>query len=72
MSINSVVGMSCNIFSGFLIGIAIILIIIDRKQFESKDVVIFLFLASIAIGIHGLNHYFGNDFTVLLENKDQN
>jgi len=72
MSINSIAGMSCNLLSGLLIGIAIILFIIDIKQFENKDVVMFLFLASIAIGIHGLGHYFGNDFTTLLkkENKD--
>lgn len=69
MSINSIAGMSCNLLSGFLIGIAIILFIIDIKQFENKDVVMFLFLASIAIGIHGLGHYFGNDFTTLIEKK---
>ncbi len=70
MSINSVAGMSCNLLSGLLFGIAIMLFIIDIKQFETKDVIIMLFLASIAIGIHGLGHYFGNDFTTLIEKKN--
>ena len=71
MSINSVAGMSCNLVSAFLFCIAIILTIIGIKQFKNKDLIIFLFLASIAIGIHGLNHYFGNDFTSLLEKEKE-
>lgn len=70
MTINNIAGMSCNMLSGLLFLIAIIILIINRKQFENKDIVIFLFLASIAIGIHGLGHYFGNDFTTLIEKKD--
>jgi hypothetical protein len=31
--------------------------------------ILIIFLASIAIGVHGLGHSLGNDFTSLLENK---
>lgn len=70
MSINSVAGMTSNMIAGLLFLIAIILFIMNRKQFEPKDVIIMLFLGSIAIGIHGLGHYFGNDFTTLMEKED--
>lgn len=69
MSINRIAGMSCNMISGFLFLIALILLINNRNQFENKDIVMFLFLASIAIGIHGLGHYFGNDFTTLMDKE---
>ena len=71
MSINSIAGMSCNMASGVLFLIAIVLFIMNRKEFENKEIVMFLFLASIAIGIHGLGHYFGNDFTRLIEKEDE-
>jgi hypothetical protein len=67
MSINSIVGMSCNMLSGLLFLIAMILLIMNRNEIEKRDVVMFLFLASIAIGIHGLGHYVGNDFTSLMD-----
>ena len=71
MSINSIAGMTCNMLSGLLFLIAVIFLIINKNQFENKDIVMFLFLASIAIGIHGLGHHFGNDFTTLVEKKDK-
>ena len=71
MSINSIAGMSCNMLSGLLFLIAMILLIMNKNQFENKDIVMFLFLASIAIGIHGLGHYFGNDFTTLMEKENK-
>ena len=52
---------------GILFLIAIILLIMNRKQFENKDIVMFLFLVS--IGIHGLGHHFGNDFTKLIDKR---
>lgn len=67
MSINSIAGMSCNMLSGLLFLFAMILLIMNRNQFENRDVIMFLFLASIAIGIHGLGHYIGNDFTSLMD-----
>jgi Na+/phosphate symporter len=71
MSINEIAGMSSNMLSGLLFVVAIILFFINLKQLENKDVIIILFLASIAIGIHGLGHYFGNDFTTLLEEDEK-
>jgi hypothetical protein len=71
MSINSIAGMSCNMFSGLFFLIAIILFVKNKNQFENKDIIMFLFLASIAIGIHGLGHHFGNDFTKMIEKKER-
>ena len=62
--------MTCNMLSGLLFLFAMILLIMNRNQLQNKDIVMFLFLASIAIGIHGLGHYFGNDFTTLIEKKE--
>ena len=71
MNINSIAGMSCNMLSGLLFLVAVILLIMKKNQFENKDIIMFLFLASIAIGVHGLGHHFGNDFTTMIDKKER-
>jgi hypothetical protein len=69
MSVNSIAGMSCNLIAGLLFLIGIILTMKNRGQIKLENMILIIFLASIAIGVHGLGHSLGNDFTSLLENK---
>ena len=69
MSVNSIAGMSCNLIARLLFLIGIILTMKNRGQIKLENMILIIFLASIAIGVHGLGHSLGNDFTSLLENK---
>lgn len=70
MNINRIAGMICNLLSGIFFLIAILLIIKMKAQFSSEILIIFLFLSSISIGIHGLGHSIGNDFTTLIDKNN--
>lgn len=70
MNINRFAGMSSNLLSGLLFLFGIILLIQNKDRIQVQNLIMILFLASIAIGIHGLGHYFGNDFTTLIEKRD--
>lgn len=69
MSVNSIAGMSCNLIAGLLFLIGIILTMKNRGKIKLENMILIIFLASIAIGVHGLGHSLGNDFSSLLENK---
>jgi len=69
MNINRFAGMICNLLSGLFFLFAVLFIIQKKAQFQPEIIILFLFLSSISIGIHGLGHYFGNDFTVLFQKE---
>jgi hypothetical protein len=71
MKINKFTGMSCNLIAGLLMLVGIIILISNKHKISSYQLIELLFVLSIAIGIHGLNHYIGNDFTTVLENKNK-
>jgi ABC-type Mn2+/Zn2+ transport system permease subunit len=71
MSINSIAGMSCNLIAGLLFLIGIILTMKNRGKIKVENIIKIIFLASIAIGVHGLGHSLGNDFTTLLEDEKE-
>jgi hypothetical protein len=70
MSLNHIAGMSCNLLSGLLFLIGFILLIQNKGQIHMENLIIIFFLASIAIGVHGLGHHFGNDFTAVIEKQN--
>jgi len=72
MNINNFAGMSCNMVAGLLFLIGAILLIKNKNNIEIENMIIIIFLASIAIGIHGVGHSLGNDFATLFNNKSEN
>lgn len=64
--------MSCNLLSGLLFLIGMILLIKNKDIIQTENVIVIIFLSSIAIGVHGLGHYFGNDFVTIVEKREDN
>ena len=69
MSLNSIAGMSCNLFAGLLFIVGIVLLFKNKDRVQPENLIIIIFLSSISIGVHGLGHSVGNDFATLLENS---
>jgi len=72
MSLNKFAGMSCNLLSGLLFLIGMILLIKNKDIIQTENVIVIIFLSSISIGVHGLGHYFGNDFVTIVEKREDN
>lgn len=72
MSLNKFAGMSCNLLSGLLFLIGMILLIKNKDIIQTENLIVIIFLSSISIGVHGLGHYFGNDFVTIVEKREDN
>lgn len=72
MSLNKFAGMSCNLLSGLLFLTGISLLIKNKDIIQTENLIVIIFLSSISIGVHGLGHYFGNDFVTIVEKREDN
>lgn len=56
MTFNSVMNVICNIISGLLFLLAVVLLVQNKDKVQMGNLIMIILLGSVAVGVHGLSH----------------